>query len=440
MVDRVVSETMPVEGIKPPHVSQGDFVPYPIYRDSGVEWLREIPAHWEVKRLKHLGELQAGAGFPDDEQGDRTQEFPFFKVGDMGRDSNRRGMVEWQHTVSSDTASRLRAFIFPPSTIVFAKVGAALLLNRRRMLTSPSCIDNNMMGFIPRVSDPSWMMYWLSGLDLGKLANPGAVPSVNEGQIRDQETILPPLPEQRAIATFLDRETAKIDALVAKKERLLELLQEKRTALISRVVTKGLDPDVSMKDSGVEWLGEVPAHWDVKPLRWTVKFQRGHDLPSDIREEGTVPLISSSGPSSTHSESIARAPGIVTGRYGTIGKFHLVCKDYWPLNTTLYSIDLYGNDPHFLHNMLAHLSPLFLLHAAKSAVPGVDRNDIHAIHVVVPPLAEQHSIASHLDRETAKLDSLVAKVREVIERLKELRVALISAAVTGRIDVREEAA
>ena len=192
-----------------------------------------------------------------------------------------------------------------------------------------------------------------------------------------------------------------------------------------------------MQDSGVEWLGEIPAHWEVKQLRWAIMFQRGHDLTLDEREEGDVPLVSSSGVSSTHSTAIAKAPGIVTGRYGTIGQFHLIGQDYWPHNTTLYSIDMCGNEPKFLLYMLIHMSPQFLLHAVKSAVPGVDRNDIHADHTAVPPVSEQRAISAYLDRETAKLDALVAKVRAAIERLRELRTALIAAAVTGKIDVRE---
>jgi len=244
--------------------------------------------------------------------------------------------------------------------------------------------------------------------------------------------------EQRTIASFLDRETARIDELVAKKERLIELLQERRTALITHAVTKGLDSTVAMKDSGVEWIGEIPAHWEVKALRHAVLFQRGYDLPSDAREEGTVPVVSSSGVSSIHSQAIATAPGIVTGRYGTIGTFHLLSEDYWPLNTTLYSIDLNGNEPRFLRYMLTHLSPLFTLNSMKSAVPGVDRNDIHPLATAVPPIDEQYEIADFLDHETARIDALAAKVREAIDRLKEYRTALISAAVIGKIDVREE--
>ena len=197
--------------------------------------------HWEVKALKRIGELQAGAEFPEDEQGLMTDNIPFFKVGDMGSLGNEREMLQWQHTVTETTARRLRAFVFPTGTILFAKIGEALMLNRRRILTRPSCIDNNMMGFMPSDCDPAWAMRWLNWLDLGKLANPGAVPSVNGSQIQNTPAIIPPLPEQRAIATFLDQETAKIDALVAKVSEAIARLKELRTALISAAVTGKID-------------------------------------------------------------------------------------------------------------------------------------------------------------------------------------------------------
>ena len=242
----------------------------------------------------------------------------------------------------------------------------------------------------------------------------------------------------------------KIDTLVVKKRTLIERLKEKRIALISRTVTRGLlphvarqaglDPHPELKPSDAEWLGEVPQHWEVMQLKWVVMFQRGHDLPTDEREDGGVPLVSSSGISGTHSRAVANGPGIVTGRYGTIGQFYLINEDYWPINTTLYSIELRSNDPRYLQRLLTHLSPLFLLNAVKSAVPGVDRNDIHPIRVAVPPISEQGLIADFLDDETAKSDAITAKVESAIERLQEYRSALITAAVTGKIDVREAAA
>ena len=208
---------------------------------SGIEWLGKIPAHWEVLSLKRLGIIQAGAGFPDDEQGMVDEDLPFFKVGDLARSKDGKHLDIAPNSISKDTAKRLRAYVFPAGTIVFAKVGAALKLNRRRILTRPACIDNNMMGFITDRCDRDWAFCLLCSLDLGELANPGAVPSVNEGQAREIQAALPPIEEQRAIGSFHDREAAKIDALISKIREAITSLSEYRTALISAAVTGKMD-------------------------------------------------------------------------------------------------------------------------------------------------------------------------------------------------------
>ena len=213
-------------------VQAGKRATYPAYKPSGVVWLGDVPEHWEVVAFKRLGDFQAGAGFPNDEQGLENDELPFYKVSDTNLPGNEVFMTAHNNAVSRETARRLHAHVFPQDAIVFAKVGAALLLNKRRVLTRPSCIDNNMMGFIQRSCHRNWAYHWMCSLDLGELANPGAVPSINEGQIREIRVPVPPLDEQRAIAEFLDRETGRIDALIEKKRRLIELLEEKRTALI----------------------------------------------------------------------------------------------------------------------------------------------------------------------------------------------------------------
>ena len=429
--------------------------PYPAYKPTEVEWLEEIPIHWEVSRLKHLGDLQGGAGFPHEEQWDTTQEYPFFKVGDMGVNANQRDMVEYQHTVSLDTAKRLGAHVFPPFTIVFAKVGAALKLNRRRMIVRLSCIDNNMMGLIPHKPDPGWMMYWLNELDLGKLANPGAVPSVNEGQMRDQEVIVPPLSEQRAIASFLDRETAKIDALVSKKERLVELLREKRTALISHAVTKGLDPTAPMKDSGVEWLGEIPTYWEVKRLKYLADFINGAAFnPAEWGTEGT-PIIRIQNlnggddfnyttrklPTKYISQEGELLFGWSGNRGTSFGPFLWSRKGEYYVNQHIFRV----LPRHVTKEWFYWTLKAVTFHVERQAhgiigMVHITRDELGAIYIpTITDVSQQHAIAEFLDRETAKLDDLLAKVHEAIERLRELRTALISAAVTGRIDVREEA-
>jgi type I restriction enzyme S subunit len=212
-------------------------------KDSGVPWLGQVPAHWEVKRLKDVGTLVGGAGFPHDEQGREGDELPFFKVADLGKAEAGRTMGDAESTVSYETASALHARIIPASSIVYAKIGAALLLNRRRITIRACCIDNNMTAFTPAFERLStlWAWYWLSVIDFGRVANPGAVPSLSEGDQAILPIALPDLDEQRAIAAFLDRECGKIDTLISESERAIALLKERRAALISAAVTGKID-------------------------------------------------------------------------------------------------------------------------------------------------------------------------------------------------------
>ena len=421
--------------------------PYPKYKPSGVEWLGEVPEHWDVKRLKYSATINDEA-LP--ETTDPSYEISYVDISSVDR---IRGIVSIEDTVFEEAPSRARRVVRDGDTIVST---VRTYLQAIVPIWNPASNTIVSTGFAvvrPRRVSPSFLSYALRepGLIDAIVARFVGVsyPAVNSSEIGTLPIPLPTEDEQRGIGDFLNRETLSLDTLVAKKRMLIERLKEKRSALTSRAVTRGLPPDDAaascldphprLKPSGIGWFGEVPEHWKVKPLKWAVMFQRGHDLPAEQREEGDVPLVSSSGVSATHSRAKAKGPGIVTGRYGTVGEFYLISEDYWPLNTSLYSIDLHGNEPRFLQALLRHLSPLFLLHAVKSAVPGVDRNDIHSIPAVVPPFAEQKAIADYLDRESAKIDALVAKIETAIERLQEYRTALIAAAVTGKIDLRETA-
>ncbi|NQW53379.1 MAG: restriction endonuclease subunit S [Rhodospirillales bacterium] len=216
--------------------------PHAPMKPSGIEWLGDVPAGWEVLKLGIFSRFKGGAGFPDTYQGQTQNEIPFFKVGDMVNADGARIMRQANHTVTVDTVKELRAFVFPAGTIVFAKVGAALLLKRYRLLGQPSCIDNNLMGMNLDVSaSVEFLLYVLPLLDLELIVNPGAVPSMNEGQISAQKIELPSLAEQRAIVEHLDTELLKFDTLTAEAQRAIDLLQERRTALISAAVTGQID-------------------------------------------------------------------------------------------------------------------------------------------------------------------------------------------------------
>ena len=221
----------------------GGIEPNVRHRNFGVPWLGEIPTHWKLGRLKDFGSLLAGAGFPHEFQGVLGETLPFYKVGDLAMSRDNQGMGKPSNTVSYKTAVRLRAHIVPAGAIVYAKIGAALLLNRRRIATVPCVIDNNMTAYIPYKEKltSKWAFYWTSILDFGMFANPGAVPSLSEGAQAQLPIAIPSIAEQRVIADYLDCETARLDALKVKIQGTIALLKERRAAVIAAAVTGQID-------------------------------------------------------------------------------------------------------------------------------------------------------------------------------------------------------
>lgn len=212
-------------------------------KDSGVEWLGEVPASWKVLRLKQTGAVQGGSGFPHEAQGIEGEALPFYKVADLGLSIDGITIGEGQHTISQQMADALRAKVIPAGSILYAKIGAALLLNRRRISVVDCCIDNNMTAFTPDQATLTtrWAWCWLSIIDFGKVVNPGAVPSLSEGDQAVLPILVPPIDEQCTVVSFLDAEIARTDNLTAEAERAIILLKERRAALISAAVTGKID-------------------------------------------------------------------------------------------------------------------------------------------------------------------------------------------------------
>lgn len=434
------------------------FKPYPAYKDSGVEWLGEIPAHWAVKRLKYLARLN-----PESlgENTDPGLEIVYMDIGGVdslgrivGRESlafgsaptRARRLVRDGDVIVSTVRTYLRAIaaIKNPEPNLVVSTGFAVVRPSHDLTTEYAAYTLRAPYFVERV-----------------VANSTGVsfPAINESEIATYVLAVPPLSEQRAIAAFLDRETAKIDALVAKKERLVELLQEKRTALITQAVTKGLDPNVPMRDSGVEWLGEIPAHWEVALLKRFARIRYGLSEPPADSADG-VPFV--------------RATDISRGRINTDSIKHVDPEDVpWQRNPRLSAGEIlvvrsgaYTGDSAIVPPELAgavagydmvvtcsRIEPRFVawallsryivegqidFHRTRAAQPHLNAEELASCLLIVPSPEEQRAIADFLDQATARIDALIAKVREGIERLKEYRTAVISAAVTGKIDVREQ--
>lgn len=388
---------------------------YPTYKDSEVEWLGEVPDHWDVCALKRVVVMQSGESIT----GESIEETGLYPV--FGGNGLRGYTSDFTHDGR------------------FALIGrqGALCGNVNYGSGRFWASEHAVVATPAKSVDTTWLGEMLRAMNLNQYSVAAAQPGLSVDLVGRIGVAVPPLTEQAHIAAFLARETAKIDALVAEQQRLIELLKEKRQAVISHAVTKGLNPAAAMKGSGIAWLGEVPRHWEVKAIKRFSTLQRGHDLTDAERTDGTYPVVTSGGISGTHGCFMARGPGVVTGRYGSTGRLFYIEGDFWPHNTSLYVSNFHNNSPRFVWYSLQTVD--FAAHSAKAAVPGIDRNDIHVLPAVVPPISEQSKIVTYLDAITAKLDSLTSEAQRAIALLQERRTALISAAVTGQIDVRPAA-
>jgi type I restriction enzyme S subunit len=234
-------------------------------KPSEVDWIGEVPAHWEIRKLKQVGRFCSGAGFPIAYQGRASLEIPFFKVSDMTHTGNEMHMLTARNSIRREEAATLGAKTFPAGATIFPKVGGALLTNKRRLLVRNSCIDNNVMAFVP-FSGSSEYWYWvLTLLDFGKLANPGPVPALNASTIKDLLIPCPSEEEQNNIVEHIRALCLELDAGIFIEKHGIELIREYRDRLIADVVTGQVDvrgwqpgPDDVVDDAALAALGDNP--------------------------------------------------------------------------------------------------------------------------------------------------------------------------------------
>ncbi len=432
-------------------------------KDSGVEWLGEIPGHWRAVALGAICECQGGFAFPLNLQGRVEGELPFYKVSDMNAPKNKVIMRVANNYISRSDLLGLKAKTTRRGATVFPKIGAAIHTNKKRTLGTEAVIDNNMLSISVRnrqMCTDEYLYLFLTGINLSSLVQEGPVPTIAVKYLLRRAFPLPPLDEQRAIASYLDSETAKLDALIAKSQRLIDLLREKRTALISAVVTRGLDANVEMRDSGVEWLGEIPGHWEVKRLKYVVEINpKKSQLKYSSRElEVSFTPMEAIGERGELDPAQVKPIRDVFHGYTFFGDDDVIVAKITPcfengkgaIARNLSNGIGFGTTELFVLRPSPYANAEFIYYLTVSArfrnmgivsmqgAAGQQRVTdlfIRDYRLPLPPLDEQRAIASYLDHETAKLDALIAKSQRLIDLLREKRTALISAAVTGKISV-----
>ena len=430
------------------------FRPYPEYKESGVEWLGEIPAHWNVRRLKFVAHTVAGQSPPSAAVADGTDGLSFLQGNaEFGPQHPAPDQVCDSAPKQAESGDILLS--------VRAPVGAMNVADQTYGIGRGLCAIRPTAEF-----DPSFCFYAIMAVRslLHAVAKGSTYDAVTASDVGSLRVLVPHQGEQEAIADFLDRETAKIDDLLEQKERLIELLQEKRTALITHAVTRGLDPNVPMTDSGVEWLGEIPAHWKVKRL-WHLtpserKIMYGIVLPGPNVDEG-VPIVKGGDVAGSRlkAEALSKTTFEIEARYirsrlrsgdlvyairGSIGPVEIVPDELDGANLTqdaarvAYTPATHGR---WLLYTLRSRTVFSQLEAGAlgATIRGINIRDLKRALIPVPPKCEQEQIGSFLETETVLFDTLSTKIRQAIDHVNELRTALISAAVTGKIDVRERA-
>ncbi|MFN8469367.1 MAG: restriction endonuclease subunit S [Caldilineaceae bacterium] len=442
---------------------------YAEYKDSGVEWLGEVPAHWEDMQLKReLAFVTSGSrGWAENyaDEGDI-----FLRIGNLTRDSVALDLsdIQYVNAPAGPEAERTRVQSGDLLVSITADLGSVAVVPE----SFPTAYINQHIALARPGNARAisrWLAYQILSIvgktQLALNAYGGTKIQLSLEDISTLRILVPPLDEQRCIVAFLDRETAQIDALIAKQERLIAVLQEKRQALISHAVTKGLNPDAPMKDSGVEWLGEVPAAWKVIKLGYCLhRIEAGwtpdslQQLASDdewavvkvgcVRDGEFFPdehkALAPGVPPAPEIE--IRAGDLIMSRANTtelVGSIGLVrrtrprltlCDKTYRLVLREQLLTTYAN--YLLQARVARHQIELAASGASPSMKNISQESIRALLLPVPPVAEQERIVCQLDIAMDSHRKISEAVGQTIARLQERRSALISAAVTGKIDVR----
>ncbi len=442
------------------------FPRYDEYKDSGVEWLGEVPAHWEILPLRRaIASIDSGTSVNAIDTPALESELGVLKTSCV-----YRGVFDplENKAILPDEYPRAHCPIAAGSLIVSRMntpdlVGAAGLVKHQ---ADNLYLPDRLWQVRFNEANASFVHRWTQSpiyraqVQMVCAGASSSMQNLSQDDFRSFLLPLPPLPEQTAIAAFLDRETAKIDELVAEQQNLIALLKEKRQALISHAVTKGLNPNSPMKDSGVEWLGEVPAHWGLLQLRavssFTTSGPRGWS--DKISECGSL-FIQSGDLNDSMGVDFAAAKRVAVENNTEATRTQLSDGDVVVCITGAKTGNVAVCDkipePAYVNQHLCLIRPRkiacsgFLAAQLKSRVgqvqfelsqyglkQGLSLENVRETMIVLPPLQEQLDIVAFIDTETGKIDDLVAEAESTITLLQERRTALISAAVTGKIDVR----
>lgn len=442
------------------------YQPYPEYKDSGAEWLGDIPIHWIVRRLKHTASIQSGIPKGKNLTDKTTISVPMLRVANV-----QDGYLNLDDIHQIDIEPHeLERYSLRKGDVLMNEGGDNDKLGRGAVWQGEiePCIHQNHV-FVIRTEniEPEWLQQLMQSsyakfyfYSVAKQSTNLA--SISSSNIKETPLFIPPKPERIKVLSFLNYETARIDRLIAQQQRLIELLKEKRQAVISHAVTKGLNPNAPMIDSGVEWLGQVPAHWVVRRLKHTAEIHSGIPKGKDLsgKDTITVPMLRVANVQdgylnldNVHEIEIEphelvryslRAGDVLMNEGGDNDK--LGRGAVWPGQITpcihqnhVFAIRVNNIEPEWLSWLTSSSYAKYYFYSVSKQstnLASISSSNVKETPLVLPPKNERVEIMRYLDEKIAKLSGIESQAALQIELLQERRTALISAAVTGKIDLR----
>lgn len=398
---------------------------YPKHKDSGNQWIGKVPEHWHLYSLKYYLSLQKGRKPKD-----------FVDEGDLP-------YVTMDYIRSRDN----KTCLYPSSTeglvpisnddilVLWDGANAGEIIKAKKGFLSSTMA---VLDFDKKIGLRQYLFYLLKQMEpiFKTFANGTTIPHFDSSVLLDYKYPLPPLSEQQAIVEFLDKKTGQIDQSIALLETQKTDLQSYRQALITETVTKGLNPNTPMKDSGIQWLKEIPINWGICRIKDVVETKSGINLTTEsVSKNGLYPVYGGNGIRGYYSSFSNEGDHILIGRQGALcGNINYASGQFW---ATEHAVVCYPKKP-FVLKWLGELLRIMNLgqYSLSAAQPGLSMERIKMLSIPLPPFSEQRAIADYLDKKTNEIDAALKQIDTQIADLHAYRTALISEAVTGKIDVR----
>ena len=434
----------------------GKLEKYSSYKDSGVEWLGEIPYNWEIKELKYALKFTTGGTPSSGVENYYNGEEPWVTIADMtGR------YIEKSHFISKKAVRECNMQIVPKNSLLYSfKLSVGQVAFTKEEIYTNEAIAS----FYPSKNIDLNFWYYVLPIFLIKNANTNIYGAflLNQDLIKNALIIFPPKQEQTKIASFLNEKTAQIDEVISQKQKLIELLKERKQIVINDAVTKGLDKDVEFVDSGVEWIGKIPNHWEVKKMKYFIDIKGGFAFDSMAFQDSGIQIIKIANtymnklsldrqPTfvnesylKSHSDWVVSKGDILMSLTGTMGK-----KDYgfaillnnenkYLLNQRVAKLNVKNNmSSDYLLTILhsdMYLNQLYSLPSGTKQA-NLSNNNVIEILMPIPPVDEREKICTFIKNKSEKIDKAIEQQQNYISKLKEYKASLIDSVVTGKVRV-----